>query len=62
MDTTILDMVNDTAQDLHVAGVMKETMTILREFRCTLFSTRKRIQVRVDQVHLHKKIRQLECD
>lgn len=30
MDKSILDMVHDTAQDLHAAGVMKETT--LREF------------------------------
>lgn len=30
MDKAILDMVHDTAQDLHAAGVMKETT--LREF------------------------------
>ena len=30
MDKSILDMVHDTAQDLHAAGIMKETT--LREF------------------------------
>ena len=50
MDKSILDMVHETAQDLHAAGVMKETT--LREFDALCLPPR-RVRGLSEYQHIH---------
>jgi len=52
MDKSILEVVHDSAKDLHEAGVMKETT--LREFDA-LCAARERIDSSADQAHPDEK-------
>ena len=59
MNKSILDMVRETAEDLHGAGVMKETT--LREFDTLCLPPVKEYTAIPDQEHSCQKPRQSGC-